>query len=531
MTEFLVLLLLLALLGCAGYWWARWMHVVPDGYLGIIERRPGLMSPRHPEDVYPVRIHGSPGPQAAILTANVRRWLPSPLYTVRHVPRTYVPPGTIGVVEARHGAELLPGQLLGRYVECRSFQDGAAFLRAGGQMGRQPAVLREGSYDINPELFTVTTVATITGSPAGDGLTEADLREISIPAGMTGVVITRCGSPPPDDESVVGPRIPGHESFQRPWGFLDGGGQIGAQEQTLNRGGVYQINPWFARVVLVPTRELILEWSKREEKSPNNYDAALDQIVINVEGHRLHFDMSQTIRIPPAAAPLLVARFGEQEDDALGVSRASGVTPVQRFVERVLGRTIEGYCHAASARYSVLDFLVGRDTVTSELQYQVSQALHEWGVQSVRTTLNEFELEDDDGLDHRRRALATERDRSALLELQGANAELEARVDGISIETLRARRRAEEATLEERLRLLGADQVKRERLIAELAKMKVPQFIGSDAGQILQALPFHAAHALANRVEQATARALPPEEQPDPVEHAEPSDTGALTDE
>jgi len=125
---------------------------------------------------------------------------------------------------------------LSRYVDCDLFQDGRAFLLNGGQMGRQPEVLPGGaSYAINTALFEVITVDTV-----GDGrygLYAGDLREVAIPP-TTGVVITLDGVPPDADEPdwVVGPPIPGHLSFQRPWLFLANGGQRGAQAETLPRG-------------------------------------------------------------------------------------------------------------------------------------------------------------------------------------------------------------------------------------------------------------------------------------------------------
>ena len=46
-------------------------------------------------------------------------------------------------------------QTLGRVVACNNFQDARAFLKAGGQRGRQRAILREGVYAINLALFVV----------------------------------------------------------------------------------------------------------------------------------------------------------------------------------------------------------------------------------------------------------------------------------------------------------------------------------------------------------------------------------------
>jgi hypothetical protein len=282
-------------------------RTVPTGHVGIVERRFGLVGPGE----FSVRTGlGAQGPQAVILKPD-RRYLRSPLlYKVTYARQTVVPAGTVGAVVALVGAPPAAHQTLCRHVECNLFQDGRAFLLGGGQMGRQPAVLPGGArYDINPLIFDVVTVDNI--GEGRHGLTADSLRETSVPVGATGVVIALEGAPADEEDGVVAPVVPGHASFQLPWMFLDGGGRRGAQAETLGQG-IYRINPWFARVVLIPTRDLILEWERTSQDKPqDNYDVALEQIRINIEGHRLRFTMTQTIRIPSKAAPVLVGRFGE----------------------------------------------------------------------------------------------------------------------------------------------------------------------------------------------------------------------------
>jgi hypothetical protein len=133
-TLIVVLLSVLAglmIAGVVGYWLG--LHRVPDGKVGIVYRRFG----RHPQDTFRISIHGSMGPQAKILRPNTQHWLKPFMYEVRYVPRTYVPDGTIGLVEAKDGKVRPPGKRLGRYIECDYFQDGAAFLLQGGEQGRQ----------------------------------------------------------------------------------------------------------------------------------------------------------------------------------------------------------------------------------------------------------------------------------------------------------------------------------------------------------------------------------------------------------
>jgi SPFH domain / Band 7 family len=488
----LYLVLLVILVIAVGYGIKTNLRLVPTGKVGIVHRKFGRNDPR---DVFPVRIGGSPGPRAATLRANQFYLLPSFLYRVTYEDRTFVPPGTIGVVVALAGTHPPLNQTLCEHVDCDSFQDGRAFLLGGGQTGRQPAILPGGAYyDINRLLFDVLTTETI-GS-GRYGLTSDDLREVSVPVGVTGVVIALEGAAP-DDEASVGPVVPGHSCFQLPWVFLRNGGQRGAQAETLGQGGVYRINPWFARVVLIPTRDLILEWTKRTSKEDDNFDVALEQIRINVDGHWLKFDMSQTIRIPAKAAPSLVGRFGELEAGRShpNVTPASGRAPVQRFVERVLGRTVENYFQAAAAGQNALEFMARHDEVRLELEARVRHALAVFGVDAISTTLNEFESESP-ALDEFRRERALRRDRGEILEWEHRNAQIKARIDRIEIDTEGERG---VATLRAQLALLGQDVVATRLFLAELKAMNVPQWVSGDAKGLLDYLPMNVAHGLINK--------------------------------
>lgn len=482
---------------------------VPTGQVGVVYRRYG---PRRRDDDFKVSICGAVGPQAVTLDADGIYWLAPLVYDVRYVPRTYVPPGTIGVVVAKEGSPPAATRTLCEPVDCRYFQDGRAFLAGGGQMGRQPAILPGGaSYDINPEIFEVLTVENI-GAGRHD-LTAADLAEVAVPEGSVGVVIVLEGATPDDDGEAVRPRVPGHHSFQNVRAFLAAGGRRGTQAETLC-SGLYRINPWFARIALIPTRVLFLEWTKRDAKAASNYDSALDRIRINVEGHWLRFDMSQTIRISPEAAPGLVVRFGEQDADKFGFSEAANPTPVQRFVERVLGQTVAAYFQATASQYTILDFIEAHDEVCIALAVQIGQALAEWGVQAVVTTLGEFELETT-ALDDRRVRYAEERDRRQELEYQLTNTRIQGEIDRDQIEVERLRRELEVAELAAEIKELGREPVAMKLFLAELKHMKVPEFVGGDAALLLQHLPFTAAQAIIGKAmrwaeQPPPSQALPP---------------------
>jgi hypothetical protein len=491
-TFLIIMLLLLLAVGGGGYWYLTRPSRVPPGHVGVVHRNiPGV----HPSEKYEVRTRKSHGIQATVLRASTRYWLPRPLYTIEHYPAVRVPPGTIGVVNALIGEPTPPGAK--RVTPpCNSFQDAAAFLTNGGQAGQQLDVLTAGTYSINPYVFEVLTVDNIGSGKYG--LTADDLRELSVPVGRTGVVITLAGDAPSEDDGAVGRRVPGHENFQLASVFLANGGQRGAQEQTLSPGTVYQLNPWFARVELIPSREILLEWSSNK-KPPGNFDASLGQIVITIGGNRIQFDMDQVIRIPPQAAPRLAGWFGEQEEDVYGASSAAGSTPVRRFVERVLSRVVEGYFMTTAADRTILDFFDQLEDVRLSLEDKVRESLAELGIEAVRTTLSNFRSEDRD-LDELRQQIAFARDRRRILESGRENARIENEIlVGRAEAEAIAGTAADIRLLQEQIQLLGRDQVAKERFLRQLTRMMVPQIVSGDATNLLHYMPLHQAIELISK--------------------------------
>lgn len=482
-----IVILVLVLTG-AGYLWWRWTLRIPGNAVGIVIKQFGAA---RADDDPLVRVHGSRGVQARTLPPNSARWLPPFLYDVRKVPVTGVPNGTIGLVVAKAGRVRPPGQAVARHVDCDNFQSGERFITGGGEQGRQQQVLTSGNYAINTGLFEVITVNDAEAL-AREGLSPEDLREITIPIGETGVVITHLGARPTrGSESTVGPKVPDHENFQLPWKFLENGGQLGVQEETLDEGGRYAINPWFAHVVRIPTRVLILEWT-RDAKSSTNLDASLGQVVLDVQGHTVRLEMKQTVQIPVETAPALVRRFG-----MLGTS---GLAPVQQFVDKELGATVAGYFRRISARYRIQEFITHFDEVCNELETEVRQALDKTGVVAVKTTLEEFEC-DEPEINAMRRKIALQQEQvrfeEARLDELNARRRTETVRDEMELQKIRVekeRRKLELVELETLVDLLGADHVKMERALAEWVKAKVPQIISGADGNIaqglLQVMPF-----------------------------------------
>ena len=344
---------------------------------------------------------------------------------------------------------------------------------------------------------------TIDDIDARGDLTADDLKEIRIPEGTTGVVVVRVGEPVDKSASAVGRHVQGHQSFQLPSVFLANNGQQGVQKETLNSGGIYRINPWFAQVELVPTRVLVLEWIKKPREHVSTFDSKLDRIRVNIEGYWLQFNMTQTIQIPAEAAPCLVSEFGQVE---AGRSNVKETAPVRRFVDRVLGPLVEGYFQTGFGENNILDFVSRPDKICLDLEDKVRQALAEWGVVAVSTSLHEFEPESV-SLDELRRRRAEERERKAELKNKKENTEIEEAINQIRLETELSRQKIE---LQAQVELLGKDSVAKQLLLAELAKAKVPDVVVGNPEMLLGYMSLPKAQYMIDSVLRASETTSPP---------------------
>ena len=138
------------------------------------------------------------------------------------------------------------------------------------------------------------------------------------------------------------------------------------------------------------------------------------------------------------------------------------------------------------------EFISSHEQVRLELEDRVRQALEEWDVEAIRTTLNEFEPEGQE-LQRMQQEIALQRERRTVLEHERTAAVVEAEIDGIrsSASTLAEteRRVINVKVLEAEMALLGGDTIRARMLLAEIKEMNVPTIIGGDMGRMSDMLP------------------------------------------
>lgn len=487
---------------------------IPEGMIGLVTAREGRQRPRdravalppagvdcdHFQDGESFLLHGGEqGPQATTLAGGASYYLNTELFEVRTVPRTYVPAATVGLVMSKVGRVRQPGQPFAEHVPCDDFQDAETFLRGGGEMGRQLAVLSGGAYyDINPDVFEVITAENV--GEGREGLTAEQLRDTTIPVGHTGVVITTDGAEPREDETV-GPVIGGHRDFRLPWVFLANGGRRGVQQETLKEGMTCSLNPWFVRVLLVPTYLLNMEWNKKDAAKQGQYDGRLHELdLMTNQGITLRVEVSQSLRIPSAVAPRLISEFGSSPNSGrmAGGALVDDPQPVQRFVERVLGATVETYLLEIAAGSTVKEFLSGVLDIRTNLSSQVRNALKAWDVETVRTNIERVTSLDQVYYAERQRTFVAETE-SEVLDQEQVNTDKQVAIDLKKMET--EKRRAIQH-IQAEAELLGLEHVRITRMIQEMSKLPVPSYMGGDLSGYLESMPMNVVRELLLRIEQ-----------------------------
>jgi hypothetical protein len=458
MTAVIVLLVIviLAALGGALVLLRGMRHLSTDKYAVIERRYAGLRPITSRTEI--LRHH------TKVVLGGQFTWSPPWLYRVVEYDYIRVPPRTVGVIEARVGAKKPDHRRLARHVECDRFEDTAMFLDGGGERGVQQELLSGGEYAINPLAFYVYTVDNL---PKDGSITRDDLQEVSVDSEDVGVVTVR-DAPAPDDLNAPAPVVPGHAHFQKPWVFLANGGRSGPQAEVLPGGGTYAINPLFASVVHIPTRELTLSWQAQSD-GQDRYDSELAPIKVTIQGYGLQVELTQTLSIPPEAAPYLVKRFGEDADGDVGDRKS---TAVKRFVGKVLGQKVKGYFTERASKAEIDTFVHELADLRERLANQVAKALEELQVTARETTIGEIVF-DSDELNQEYRECARLQQQYHRHEQELRNERVVSDIKREQLEVLKAQLAAKEEVL---IKLFTKEHRMRERE-AEIAVRAIPPAI------------------------------------------------------
>lgn len=233
----------------------------------------------------------------------------------------------IGVVTVHDGRSLPQGQIIAPVVgedtsELRTyhnnFQDPEAFLNAGGMRGRQLQVLVEGTYYINRLFATVEMI-----------------HKTVVEVGHVGVVVSYTGTRGSDVSGI-----------EYKHGELVAPGERGVWSEPL-LPGKYAFNTYAGKVIMVPTTNFILKWSKTEIGS-HKFDENLSEVsLITKDAFEPSLPLSVVVHIDYRKAPLVVQRFGD----------------VKKLVEQTLDPMVAAYFKNIGQTRTLIQLLQERSII------------------------------------------------------------------------------------------------------------------------------------------------------------------------
>lgn len=422
---------------------------IPSGHFGLVEKKWSNKGKVPPGRI--IATKGEAGIQAELLPADIHFWYWPWMYSVKVIAATVIEDNMIGVVEATNGDSLDSGMRLGKYVDCNDFQNAVQFIDNGGQRGTQRHILKPGTYGINTALFKVETkevteipkkrvgiVTTYDGtaiahgeiagkiigtvhkgfqdaeafvSSGGErGLQEEILGpgswyvnpsfakvdvidQTEIPIGSVGVVIKYTGE--------VGLDISGEE-FKH--GTIVEDGKKGVQKTPLNPG-MYPINTFTAKVVVVPTTNIVLNWAN-DKTEAHKLDERLSSITARAkDGFAMKMDVSQILNIVYDQAAKVIARFGT----------------IENLISQVLEPTIGNYFRNAVQEASALDFIQNRKEQQEKAKGFISEVLAGYNVGGVDTLIGDIVPPDELMAPIRDKKVAEEREKTYVQQIDTEN--------------------------------------------------------------------------------------------------------------
>jgi len=367
---------------------------------------------------------GQQGPQVEILTPGINR-INTYLFKINFSPVVVVPGGNICMVTAMDGAQIPDGRLLADKVEGHSnFEKGEAFLKNGGQKGRQIQHLMPGTYRINKMLFEISQPQPW----------------VQIASNEVGIVTILEGRPIIDPSKIAAEEVglDVHQNFQDTDAFLKAGGQKGLQIPVL-RAGAYALNPWFAsvkhqdmveveigecavvtnfvgeegddtsestvnakivengrkgiwkdplgpgrhalnleicKVDIVPTTQILLSWAN-DESSAHKFDANLKTITLRTaDAFNVNMDVRVIIHIAMADAPKVVANLGS----------------VTNMISQVLEPAISSHFRNAAQAVQALELYTQRAELQEKAKVHIQAVLKVHHIESKETMIADVVL-------------------------------------------------------------------------------------------------------------------------------------------
>lgn len=251
----------------------------------------------------------------------------------------------IGIVTVHDGPSLPPGEIIAPTVGQdplamatyhNNFQDADKFLVAGGRRGRQLQVMVEGTYYINRLFATVEAIP-----------------KTVVEVGTVGVVVSYTGQ--------TGLDLSGSDYRH---GELVHQGERGVWTEPL-MPGKYAFNTYAGKVMMVPTTNFILKWTRGEVGS-HRFDENLAEVsLITRDAFAPSLPLSVVVHIDYRKAPLVIQRFGD----------------VKKLVEQTLDPMVSAYFKNIGQTRTLIQLLQDRGAIQEQAGEQMREKFEHYNLE------------------------------------------------------------------------------------------------------------------------------------------------------
>jgi uncharacterized membrane protein YqiK len=252
----------------------------------------------------------------------------------------------IGIVTIHDGPTLPPGEIIAPGVGSdradkhfhNNYQDPEAFLKAGGNRGRQYVPLTDGTYFINRWFATVEMIP-----------------KTVVPIGYVGVVVSYYGR--------VGQDVSG-TSFRHGERVVEG--ERGVLARPFGPGK-YPFNTYAGNIVLVPTTNFVLHWVTGRTET-HRYDESLRSIeMVTKDAYEPTLPLSVVVHIDYEKAPSVIQRFGD----------------VKKLITQTLDPMLSAYFRDVAHKRTMLELLQMRDAIQLEGRAELRRRFGEFDIECV----------------------------------------------------------------------------------------------------------------------------------------------------
>jgi uncharacterized membrane protein YqiK len=352
---------------------------------------------------------GQKGPQIDFLRPGGTFNINTKAFSVEERRVVMIPDDFVGVVTAIGGAPLGKDDVVAETPDPavhNYFQNGQAFLDAGGKRGPQEVVLPPGTYYIGA-LFQVDVKPALVVKPGTVAVLVSYIGKD--PAGLPREAIDDEPSTPP----LVGADATDHVDKRLDKGVRQlhvvPAGYRGVRDTVLGTNKYY-INPQAYLTLEVPTTTTTMEWSSDPKTGFDSFE------VVSKDGYKARIDIEFNYRIAPEDAPFVISKVGS----------------VALLEKDVIHPLVAGIVRVQVSSAPAIAYMQDREKEQQSALERLKEALKTYKVEAVQLLITNIELDAD--------LMKTVKAKS-LAELQKATttAEQEAEMVRVTLEATRGR--------------------------------------------------------------------------------------------